>query len=203
MTMLEQQDRERFLLFRIRRFRDSDSFREIYQKYQPQLLRFLQHKLPTTADAEDMLSDVFLKTWEYLQTTPSVEHLRALLYKIARNNVATFYQRRDRHGVPVELNEQTIALYDEKQATYQQHEDAELPGLSIDLIKRWVRMLDGDYRDVLHMRYFDELPIREIAEIIGKTENNTRVILHRALNVLRERYENQRTQNGTSTDPGA
>lgn len=196
---MEQQDRERFLLFRIKRFRDENSFREIYLKYQPQLLRYLTYKLPSKADAEDLVSDVFLKAWEYLQTAESVQYLRALLYKIARNDVATFYQRKERRGVQIELNEQTIALFDEKNATFQEHEDElDVPILSIDIIKRWVRMLDGDYRDVLHMRYFDELPIKEIAEVIGKTENNTRVILHRALKTLRERYANQRTQNGSS-----
>lgn len=175
--------KERFLLFRIRRYQDHEAFRQIYDHYRPPILRYLSHKLPSVQDTEDALAELFLETWQYLTSGVIVGNLRALLYKIARNHVTAYYRDREkRGGGDIELNEATATVT----------MDEEVPDVfSLEAVKLWVKTLSGDYHDVVFMRYFEELSIREISEIIGKTENNTRVILHRALSILRERYGNQ------------
>jgi RNA polymerase sigma-70 factor (ECF subfamily) len=48
----------------------------------------------------------------------------------------------------------------------------------------------GDkYRDVIIMRFIDELSVKEISDVTGETENNISVRLHRGMEKLREIYE--------------
>lgn len=49
-----------------------------------------------------------------------------------------------------------------------------------------LKNLKEEYRDVLVMKYLDEMSIGEIAESLEKTSNNVRVLLHRAKNALKE-----------------
>ena len=87
--------REKFLLFRILRFGDKQAYGELYVEYAPRLRRYLTFKLPTVQDAEDVLSEVFLKVWDYITSTP-VEHFSGLLFAVARSRVADFYRSKSR-----------------------------------------------------------------------------------------------------------
>ncbi len=51
---------------------------------------------------------------------------------------------------------------------------------AVELIKK----LDEKYRDVLMLRYVDEMSVKEIAEIVGESENNVSVRIHRGLDKL-------------------
>jgi DNA-directed RNA polymerase specialized sigma24 family protein len=42
------------------------------------------------------------------------------------------------------------------------------------------------------LRYFDDLPVGDIAQIIGKSPNNTRVLIHRALGALKKSLETEK-----------
>ena len=46
--------------------------------------------------------------------------------------------------------------------------------------------LDEKYRDVVLMRYVDELSPKEISEVVGESENNVSVRIHRGLKQLKE-----------------
>jgi RNA polymerase sigma-70 factor (ECF subfamily) len=47
------------------------------------------------------------------------------------------------------------------------------------------------YSEVIIFYYFDNLPLKEIALILNKKENNIRVLLHRAMKALKEEVEKE------------
>ena len=57
--------------------------------------------------------------------------------------------------------------------------------LDVKYLVRIIQGMDGKYRDVILMRYVDELPIKEIADIIGESENVVSVRIHRGLQQVR------------------
>ena len=61
---------------------------------------------------------------------------------------------------------------------------------SEDLIAK-LRLLSEEYRDVLVMRYLDEMSIAEIANAIEKHPNNVRVLLYRAKKALKQITQNR------------
>lgn len=174
-----QKDRERFLLFKIYRFRDALAFREIYDAYYDRILRHLSYKLPTKEDADEQAAEVFLRLWNYLQEA-RVENLAALIYRIAHGVYANFYRRAASRPKEDELAEGMEFVDEapgpEEQTTIQ---------MSVDTMKGVLPKLKEDYRDVVIMRYLDELTVREISLALEKSENTVRVTLHRALKTVR------------------
>jgi len=55
----------------------------------------------------------------------------------------------------------------------------------MELVRQALSELKEDYQNAIIWRYLDGLEIQEIAQLLGKTETNTRVLLHRALKELK------------------
>jgi len=57
--------------------------------------------------------------------------------------------------------------------------------LEMDRIQKALATMQDDYQNLIIWRYLDELSMAEIAQITGKTEENVRVGIHRALQALK------------------
>lgn len=166
---------QKFLLFRVYRFRDSAAYARLYDQYFPKIRRYVYFKVPKTEDTDELTAEVFLRGWEYA-TSSKVENPGALFYRIARNLIADFYRQRkeeeaigEREVASKEDIAEATAAVDEQQQLITQ-----------------LRNIKDEYRDVLVMKYLDEMSVKEIAVILEKTPNNVRVLLHRAKNALKE-----------------
>lgn len=181
-----QSEREKFLLFRVYRFKDDKAFGELYIEQLPRIRRFLSHKLPTQQEAEDMATDVFMRVWDYAQTT-RVESITGLLFKICRNSCANYYRNRAQVKIQ-ELETIEDTLSDGKSI----EEEVSLI-MSVEAIEKHLSLLKEEYKDVIIMRFLEEMSVAEISEALEKSENNTRVLLYRAIKAMRrimdERYD--------------
>ncbi|MEK9131147.1 MAG: sigma-70 family RNA polymerase sigma factor [Patescibacteria group bacterium] len=173
-------EREKFLLFRIYRNKDPKAFDELYESYAPRIRRYLSFKLPTPADVDEMTSEVFVRAWEYMLAT-HVDRLGGLLYGIARNIIASFYRTREHRPMEVEL-EGVVDMSHDGASQIVENVDAVM---SMEAIEQLLPKLKDEYRDVVIMRYLDEMTVREIAEGLEKTEASVRMLVHRAMIVLR------------------
>ena len=170
-------EREKFLLFRIYRHKDQQAFGELYLKYASVLKRYLLFKLPTPQDVDDVLSEVFVSAWNYCLQYP-VERFAGLIFKIARNQCGNYYKKR-KLTEPIEAGEDVSDIEGGEKLNQLTSE------LSVEAIERSIRKLKEEYRDVLIMRYLEEMTIPDISLAMEKTENNVRVLIHRALKSIR------------------
>tara|TARA_Y100000031_G_scaffold155548_1_gene206650 strand:+ start:124 stop:714 length:591 start_codon:yes stop_codon:yes gene_type:complete len=171
---------DKFILYRIYNFQDQEAFEELYRRYSPKILRYLVFKLPTPTEAEDILSEVFTKAWDYTTST-KVEKAGGLLKTIARNLTANFYVTRSRRPT-VSSDEVEFMLTDEGDAAREIEVSAEMM-----IMKQCILDLPNkEHQEVIVKRFLEKESISDIAEHLGKTHNNTRVIIHRALRALQE-----------------
>ncbi|MDD5290718.1 MAG: RNA polymerase sigma factor [Patescibacteria group bacterium] len=171
--------------------RDKEAFIKAYDLYVDQIFRFVYFKVGNKEEANDLTSVVFLKTWNYIQDS-SIEDfktLRALIYKIARTSIIDHYRKNSNFSkVSFENKEgEPIDIKDEKQDIARQ---AEI-NFDFGIIEQKLKELKDEYREVIILRFIDELNIKEMAAILDKPKNNVRVLLHRALKALRELMENE------------
>ena len=184
--------KEKFLLFRIRAKKDPDAFGLVYDTYAKPIYRFIYFKVSSAEQAEDLTSETFLKAWQYLKEKREVPHLQALLYSIARSVVIDYYRRSacERSDVPAddERESELTAAGSEKLLR-----DVETK-FDVTRVIEKLRGLKDEYREVVIMKYLDELTTGEIAEALGKSASNVRVILHRATKALSDAigHEQQR-----------
>jgi RNA polymerase sigma-70 factor (ECF subfamily) len=139
------------------------------------LKRFFSYKLPRREDAEDAFSVTLFRIWNYL-TASEVESVSGLIFTIARSVVAEFYRSRKIETVPIEGHDQ---LSEDQEGKFENWMDVEI------VKKRLVEMFNEDEQLVFQLRFFEGLTIKEVAKKIQKSENATRVMLHRLLKRLR------------------
>jgi RNA polymerase sigma-70 factor (ECF subfamily) len=127
---------------------------------------------------------VFLKTWHHILRNSLKDHktLKALLYKISRNLIIDHYRKtKGRETVSLD-DENGIKITDEKQS----------PGYNTELkadilvLETKLPELKDEYREVIILRFINELSIKEIAEVLDKSRGNVRVLIYRSLNALKE-----------------
>lgn len=164
---------------------DVDAFGELYSAYIQRIYRFILFKVQTHEEAEDLSADVFLRAWQHLyhQRRP-VQHLNAFLYQIAKNIVIDFYRERRNQGRAMTDAIEQIADRKQQQLFRQIEQSVELSA-----IERSVRQLKDEYKDAVLLRYVEELTIAEISEILGKSRGHVRVILFRALKLIRDQLQ--------------
>lgn len=168
--------RQKFLLFRVYQFQDTRAYGELYDLYYVKIRRFVFFKLPNGNDADEVASEVFLRGWEYT-TSSRVENPSALFYRIAKNLVADYYRKRN----------ETVSLDDIGDVVGEDRMGEKVATkMESDQLISQLRMLKEEYRDVLVMKYLDEMSVKEIADALEKTSNNVRVLLFRAKQALKD-----------------
>jgi len=184
---------EKILYSRIKN-KDRQAFVKAYDLYVDQIYRFIYFKVGNKEEAEDLSSAVFLKIWSYLQENNIIDSktLRPLLYKIARNIIIDHYRKiNQRENVSLDKTMEQGGLIDVKQDIAQRAEVMS----DLMVIETKLPELKEEYREVIIMRYINELSIKEIAEILDKSKGNVRVLIYRALSTLKELMNQDENKN--------
>ncbi|MFA6254858.1 MAG: RNA polymerase sigma factor [Patescibacteria group bacterium] len=173
---------EKLLLLRLKK-KDPEAFAQIYDLYVTPIYRFIYFKVATRQDAEDLTSEVFLKIWQYVtETDEKIENLKALLYKAARNLVIDFYRQSARKDFTQD-QESLLNVEDYRQQSLLFQIDTEFEMKNIEKV---LRQMKDEYREIVILRFIEELSISEIANVLDKSKGSVRVLLHRAIKVCRE-----------------
>jgi RNA polymerase sigma-70 factor (ECF subfamily) len=176
--------KDKILYLRLKR-KDKEAFIKAYDLYIDNIYRFVFFKVNNKEEAEDITSSVFLKSWDYIQSSELIDYktLKYLLYKVARNLVIDHYRKRSKQQkVIYDKDISNFDIVDKSQDIIGQAELA----ADFKFIEKKLFDLKDEYREVIILRYLNELSIAEIADILEKSTGNIRVLLFRALKALRE-----------------
>jgi RNA polymerase sigma-70 factor (ECF subfamily) len=169
-------DRERALVVRARD--DCAAFAELYDFYLPRIYGFVYRRMQDRCVAEDLTSMTFQRALENVRRSDfRNESFGGWLYRVASNLVVD-HVRRDRRYVSLsDLNDGEepgdLAL------------DALAAALDRDQVQRALRRLSSNHREVLVLRFYDDLEVPEICAVLGCSREALAVRLHRALRALR------------------
>lgn len=144
---------------------------ENYNELVDQIFRFTYLKTSNKEIAQDLTSECFLSIVKYLKEN-EVHNLRAFLFKTARNKIIDYYRQKGR----VIYSDEAVLANEEISG-----KDELVNKQDAKLMAEKIRLLNNDDREVLTLRYLEDLDIKEIADIIGKSQMATRVQIFRAL----------------------
>jgi RNA polymerase sigma-70 factor (ECF subfamily) len=162
--------------------KDKKAFGILYDYYQPKIYRFIFIKTGSKEDSEDLTHQVFLSAWQKIEEYEERGFpFSGWLYQIARNAVIDFY-RSKRHNV--QLEEVENILPDNSYI----EEDIDLK-IKLEKLMNAIKQLKTDYQDVVIMRFVDDLSVREVANILNKSEGSIKLMQHRAIKKLKEIFE--------------
>ncbi len=158
--------------------RDTTAFAELYDKHVVRTYRHIYYLVNDAREAEDLTAQTFLKAWEAIDRykergAPFV----AWLLRIAHNLTVSYLRAKRDHS---ELDDSYV---DHKLG--RNPEDALQQSTDEKSVREAVLRLREEQRQVIMLRFVEELDYREVAAVIGKSVPAVRVIQHRALGNLR------------------
>ena len=164
-------------------------FLKFYEEEREALYNFILGKVRHKEEAEDMLSEVFIRAIRFVKEGGAVTHERGLLYRIAKNLIID--RGRGKQKTPI-----LISIHEDSDDSRPLDVPDTLPRadelfdreIAADEIQNVLSRLREESREIIELRYFQQLDIEEISEVLEKSEGAIRVQLHRATNELRDLF---------------
>lgn len=159
---------------------DAEAFGALYDHYQPRIYRFVLLRVGRREEAEDITHQVFMSAWENIRRYEERGlPFTSWLYRIARNNVIDYYRtRRDEVGLDT-IDPEAFVAHHYPEADAQR---------AIELVRvhKAIHELKPDYKDVVVMRFVEELSLREVAGALKKSEGAVKLLQYRAIKELKK-----------------
>ena len=157
------------------------AFVELYRMHYDAVFRYCAHRLFDRTVAEDVTSDVFLKAVENINRFRGTdEQFGCWLYKIATNSVNNYLRKTARREVLMKT------VYE--QANSRAHDCGDLSE-RLALLKKAVLALNPRYQTIITLRFFENMKLTKIAEVLGSSPGTVRSQLARALAKLRKKLD--------------
>jgi len=150
---------------------DIREYEEMVQVYLDSVYRVAVSGCHTMADAEDVVQNTFIKLWERKEPFEDAEHARRWLIRVAVNECHNLWRS--------PWKKRTVFLEDmTKEPSFSMKEKSELYEAVIKLPVK--------YRQVVHLYYFEEYSVKEIAGMMKLSETAVQTRLLRARQKLKE-----------------
>ncbi len=155
-------------------------FRPLYDRYFESIFRFIHRRTADEELAGDLCSQVFLKAMQKIDTY----YFRGVpfsswLFKIAANEVSQYYRQSQKVRVVSTEETDLSDMIDEMEEP-----DNEIYRLNLTKV---LDTLEEKDMQLIEMRFFEQRPFKEIADILGMTESNAKVKTYRILERLKNK----------------
>lgn len=154
---------------------DQDALGKLYEHYFPRVYRYVVSRLRSNEDAEDVTEEIFLRI---IDNVGSFEWrglpFGAWVFRIARNEVVSHVRRQKTRGQNTQLSESIPD--DARDHTEQVEID-----LTFKVVQVAIQKLPEAQRQVVTLRFVAGLTVAETAASLKKTENNVKVLQHKAI----------------------
>ncbi|UCF62022.1 MAG: sigma-70 family RNA polymerase sigma factor [Anaerolineaceae bacterium] len=156
-----------------------EAFGDLYQRYLDPIYRYIRIRVAEDSIAEDLTEIVFLRAFETLDRYKERgKPFSAFLYQVARNLLVDHY-RQGKREVPLEAVDDMVVT----DSTVDEHV---IQNERKVMLQQTMDDLRPDYQEVIRLRVIMALPTATVALWMGRSEGAVRVLLHRALNAMRE-----------------
>lgn len=159
--------------------RDQKAFAQLYEEHFDKIYRYVALRIGDKIEAEDMTQQVFLNA---LQSISSFKWkgipFSAWLYRIAHNQVVDYLRKKKKQ--PATLFDESLASSDSNLQLMAEHI------LDIEQLLLATRRLTEAQREVISLRFTGELPVAQVAKIMGKSQGAVKALQHSAILALRK-----------------
>lgn len=165
--------------------KDQDFFSCLVERYEAKLMRYVRRiSAATQEDAEDILQEIFVKTYRNLLGFDPKLKFSSWIYRIAHNQVVSQWRKTKTRPqvVKFEADEDFLKFIaaDEDLAA-----DTERKFEARD-IRAMLEELDSKYREVLVLKFLEEKDYKEISDILKKPLGTVATLINRAKKQFRK-----------------
>lgn len=181
-------------LIKIIHTQNREAYRELFGRYQKKLFTYVFHLVGNKDETDDILQNVFQKTFKNIEHFDTSRKFSSWIYRIAHNEAVNFLKRKSKRytvsweDVSTSKDKLEIATNDELM------EDKFMREQIVKEVDDAMLKLPKKYQQVLKLRYFQEYSYDVISGILNKPVNTVGTLINRAkrklLEVIREKNKN-------------
>lgn len=166
----------------IQRFKDGskDAFDELYHRHLPRVYKRVRYVIPES-DVEDVTQEIFIAALKSLPSFRGDAKFGTWLRTLTNHKVAEFYRKRTRKQEP-RLAPLSDAMAQVTGGTSQSMEER-------IFLQRALQNLPENYREIILLRFAEDLQFNEIAELTNQNLEATKSLFRRAVTALRNHLE--------------
>lgn len=166
---------------------DEKAYAELMRRYKKSVYHTLLKMVRNPDDADDLTVEAFAKAFKNLPKFKKEYTFSTWLFRIATNNCIDFIRRKrlettsissgfsDEHGEPIDIDIRDENMNPQEKAINLQ---------KIEIVRTMVTLLPDKYRQLVQLRYFEELSYEEIAQQLNAPLGTVKAQLHRARELL-------------------
>ena len=164
----------------------TEQYEYFLDRYGQQVFVLVDRIVSCQEDAEELTQDVFLKAFQQLSSFKAESSFSTWIYRIA-TNLAISAVRKKRNDV-LRLDDSVFANLSDTQVDEALEDESEE---QMERLQQAMNQLEADERALITLYYLEEKPLAEVAFILGLTEGNAKVKLHRIRKKLYVLIKNQ------------
>lgn len=162
---------------------DSQAFREVFEEYAPRVYSFALKLTHSSATAEEMVQDVFLKIWQNRKSLCDIDHFPAYLYVMTRNMALNVMKR-----MALEENVK-ISMAREIGASHSDVEDEFILRDYRHLLNRAIEGLPPQQKLVYSLCYGEGLKYEEVAQKLHISRLTVKTHMQHALRNIKGHFK--------------
>lgn len=163
--------------------RDLAAFHELVRRFQGRLTYFVRRLIGKGSEADDVIQETWLIVHRRLATLAAPAAFRVWLFKIAHDSAVSHLRKVSRLPTP-RSDDTEFSNAIEAWNEFEAMEYAEL-------VHRTLESLSHEHREVLTLRFLEQMEVAEIAQVVGSSIGTVKSRLHYAKSALRKKIEEE------------
>ena len=167
---------------------NTQAFDVLVTRYRRAMLTIAQQIVRNPTDAEDVVQDAFLRAFEALPQLSDLNRFGAWLHSITRNRALRYYRSASRYQPQEDMEPYLNRSADTSAADPAHIVEREL---TQEAIRDAIQELPDDFRGVIELYYWAEMPQKRMAEFLSVPLTTVKWRLHKAKELLKTILERQ------------
>lgn len=165
------------------------AFTKAYEEYADALFRHCCFRVSNRERALELTQETFMKTWDAVSQGKQIENHKAFLFRVLNNLIIDEYRKKKSSSLDALLEQEGVTegnFIDLQTGSLEEEVEKIELNLQSERLEKALKELPESYRSVVVMRFMNDLRPKEIASILGESENAVSVRINRGVKKLRQ-----------------
>ncbi len=163
---------------------DKELFGEIMERYEKKLLRYGRKFLSSKENIEDLVQEIFIKTYQNLKSFDTDQKFSPWIYRIAHNTFINGMKKNVRSPIYLPDFDTLVSHPVYEDPIHAERDRQEMR----KVIDKGLDQLPDNYKEIIILYYMEELSYKEIADIVRIPIGTVGIRLKRAKDKLKKVY---------------
>lgn len=161
---------------------DTEKFGALMERYQAKLFRYGKKFLSDTDNIEDVVQDVFIKTYQNIQSFDTAQRFSPWIYRIAHNTYINAIKKSSIGPLYLFDFDTLVSHTVVEDPIVREKEQKEMK----DIVDKGLSLIEPKYREILVLYYIEDLSYKEISDILHIPIGTVGVRIMRAKEILKK-----------------